>query len=32
LGTLDERKQLDWREAFTDGSFAPAGHGGQRSV
>jgi transposase len=24
LGTLDQGKRLDWREAFADGSFAPA--------
>jgi transposase len=28
LGTLDQRKQLDWSEAFADGSFAPAKKGG----
>jgi transposase len=28
LGTLDERGQLDWSEAFVDGSFAPAKKGG----
>jgi transposase len=29
LSTLDERKQLDWSEAFADGTFAPAKKGGQ---
>ena len=28
LGTLDARKQLNWEEAFADGSFAPAKKGG----
>jgi transposase len=28
LGTLDERGQLDWSEAFIDGSFVPAKKGG----
>ena len=32
LSTLDQRKQLDWREAFADGSFAPAKKGGQPSA
>jgi transposase len=32
LGTLDQRKQLDWREAFADGSFAPAKKGGLGSA
>ena len=27
LGELDERQQLDWSEAFIDGSFAPAKKG-----
>ena len=27
LGTLDQRGQLDWSEAFADGSFAPAKKG-----
>jgi len=27
LVQLDERKQLDWRESFADGSFAPAKKG-----
>jgi transposase len=31
LGTLDQRKRLDWREAFADGSFAPAKKGGWES-
>jgi transposase len=29
LSTLDERRQLDWSEAFADGSFAPAKKGGR---
>jgi len=29
LSTLDERKQLDWSEAFADGTFAPAKKGGR---
>ncbi len=29
LSTLDERGQLDWSEAFADGSFAPAKKGGR---
>lgn len=29
LRTLDARRQLDWSEAFADGSFAPAKKGGQ---
>ncbi len=29
LGTLDQRKRLDWQEAFADGSFAPAKKGGR---
>ena len=32
LATLDERKQLDWSEAFADGSFAPAKKGGPGSA
>jgi transposase len=32
LGTLDERKQLNWREAFIDGSFAPAKKGAPESA
>lgn len=28
LATLDQRGQLDWSEAFADGSFAPAKKGG----
>ena len=32
LAMLDERKQLDWSEAFADGSFAPAKKGGQASA
>lgn len=31
LTTLDERGQLDWSEAFIDGSFAPAKKGGRPS-
>jgi transposase len=29
LATLDERKRLDWREAFADATFIPAQKGGQ---
>lgn len=31
LAELDERGQLDWSEAFVDGSFAPAKKGGSAS-
>ncbi len=32
LGELDERKQLDWSEAFMDGTFAPAKKGAPASA
>jgi transposase len=31
LGQLDQKGQLDWSEAFADGSFAPAKKGGAAS-
>ncbi len=32
LGELDQKGQLDWSEAFVDGSFAPAKKGGSASA
>ena len=32
LGELNERRQIDWSEAFRDGSFAPAKKGARKSA